>query len=173
MPSDLKPAPPYSPVVPRSFKFFPVHSILTRHSQVEKVNRRIRTMEDFVMPAKYNTPTKGKENWNVEFISLPLLADQKDSFLAWAENATGDVEIFVAQLLGTGYKVSMTLDSVNNCVICTATCREERSPNSGYAMSSRSDTWLEALLMTCFKTLILYPEKEGGWPKNARNDNWG
>lgn len=125
------------------------------------------------MPAKFSKPTKGKNDWSVEFISLPLVTDQKDSFIAWAQEASADIEVFVAQLLGSGYKLSMTLDATNNCVIVTATCKEERSPNNGYAMSSRSDTWLEALLMTVYKTIVLYPEKEGGWPKNTRNDSWG
>lgn len=154
-------------------RFFPVCSPYNVPSQVNSVNKRIHTLEAFVMPSKYNKPSKGNNDWSMEFISLPLLADQKESFIAWSQEASADVEIFVAQLLGTGYKLSMTLDATNNCIIATATCKEERSPNNGYAMSSRSDTWLEALLMTVYKTVVLYPEREGGWPKNTRNDSWG
>lgn len=154
-------------------RFFPLCSAHNVSKQIDRVNHRIATLEVFVMPGKYSKPSKPKNDWSVEFVALPLMADQKDSFIAWAEEASADVEVFVAQLLGTGYKLSMTLDATNNCVIVTATCKEERSPNSGYAMSSRSDTWLEALLMTVYKTIVLYPEKDGGWPKNTRNDSWG
>lgn len=154
-------------------RYFPVCRPYNVSTQIERVKRRIATLEMFTMPAKYNKPAKSKADWSVEFVSLPLMSDQKDSFIAWSQEASADIEIFVSQLLGTGYKLSMTLDATNNCVIVTATCKEDRSPNSGYAMSSRSDTWLEALLMTVYKTIVLYPEKEGGWPKNTRNDSWG
>lgn len=125
------------------------------------------------MPAKYSKPTGKKQDWEVEFISIPLLSDVKEAFEAWASEAQADIEVWIAQLLGMGYKLSLTLDVSNNCVIVTATCKEAKSPNKGYAVSSRSDSWLEALMITIYKTIILYPEKDGGWPKTTRNDNWG
>lgn len=173
MPSDLKPAPPASFPRLRQSKYFPRITSGNKSKAVQQVNARLAIMELFVMPQKYQKKSGKNDNWSVDFVAIPLLADQKDSFIAWAEEASGDVETWVAQLIGTGYKISLTLDSVNNCVICTATCREERSPNNGLAMSSRSADWLEALLLTVYKTLVLYPEKSGGWPKNTRNDSWG
>lgn len=159
----------------RSFrsKFFPRPMIHYTYSDNEKFSNRVALMELFVMPAKYNKPEKAQTFQQVTFVSAPLSRDQADEFKRWFAEAMADVDTWVAQALSEGYKMSLTDDRSNDCVIFTLTCKDERSPNFNHALSSRADNWLEAVMMGIYKTYNLYPAKAGGWPKERSNFSYG
>ena len=125
------------------------------------------------MPAKTSKNAGSFKFGEIQFVNVTLDKSDRESFVAWYENAMADVDTHVADLLSRSYKMSLSDDQSNDCVICTLTCKDDRSPNHNYSMSSRAGNWLEAVMLSVYKTNILYPEKKGGWPKEVQQRGWG
>jgi len=107
----------------------------------------------------------------IEFIDLRLDAAQKEEFLAWKKAAGEDSYDIVTDFVGTGHKLSVTWDDNGNCFIASFTCKDERSANIGKCITSRSDTWFEAIMLGVFKAQVVF--KGAAWLGASRKDSWG
>ena len=105
------------------------------------------------------------------FITRRLTQAEAEHFMNWAEQGMEVLHEEVLGVLSMGVKLSLSWDDYNQSFIATATDRIERSPNKGHALSSRSDSWYEALLMTVYKIVVIAAGKN--WKDIGDRSDWG
>lgn len=128
------------------------------------------------MPIKstgnHKSNSKNPKDWQqYEFVNMSLNEAQKDQFHAWYKDAGSHAYDELDALLPAGYKVSLSHDENNSCVIATLTCKEPTDPNYGYCLTSRGPDMWTALALCVFKTTELCTDYE--WPKDKRQSNFG
>lgn len=123
------------------------------------------------MAGKNNSGSKSNNQFEVQFANLKIDSKHKDSFEEWKESKPEDVALDVASFISNGHKTSISWDNDNHCWIVSATCKEERSPNYNYCLTSRSDDWYEAMCMNVYKHKFI--AKEGKWSDQQEDRNWG
>lgn len=106
-----------------------------------------------------------------EFITMNLLAEHRTALsefsAAYDNNGLGAAE----QLLGIGYKMSITWSDSSMAFIATVIGTENTPKNESKSMSSFSDDLNEALLMSAFKVLVLANGDE--WTSDGGGSRWG
>lgn len=110
--------------------------------------------------------------FNVEFVNLRLTADDKPKFVAWADDNAPDLGTLLDNMVGSGYKMSMNLDSQNDCYIVAVTGTGDARDNKGLCMTSRADDLVEALMMAVYKHVVLCNSGSWGKPED-RSLDWG
>lgn len=110
---------------------------------------------------------------NIEFVTLKLTTADKEKFAEWAK--TGEKKIFA--MLDTlnegGYKLSISPDFNNACVIASLTATDNSTHNNGLCMTSRGETVIEALLVACYKHFVIADEQDWLLVAGKNEDNWG
>ena len=138
---------------------------------IDLLNRLFTNMEIFLMPTKHQNNWKNNGDNPFEFASLRLDDSKKAHFSGWfAENGSAFEDI-IASLVLTGNKMSFSWDEKSSCYIASMTCFNSKSANFQTVMTSRSEDWFEALMMNCYKAIVLC--ENGSWPKNSKDNNWG
>jgi len=124
------------------------------------------------MAHKKGTSVKTNINWqDIQFVDFRLSGDMQLSFEEWHENAGIDVVVELFDLVGMGYKLSVTYDLANNCYIVSLTCRDENSVNFMKCMSGRADEPEQAIAVLVFKHMVVCG---GDWSKAPRSvQNFG
>lgn len=116
--------------------------------------------------------SKNPKDWtDFEFVDITLSSDDKKRFLALTPGEVDELDDVITTLLEGEYKMSLSPDVRNDCVIASFTCKHETDANYGYVLSSRAASWLEALRLNAFKHQYLCVD--GVWPKDKRITNWG
>jgi hypothetical protein len=115
---------------------------------------------------------KKRTKYGVDFVPLRLTMDQKAAFQKWAKDNVADLGDYMVNLVGSGYKLSMNLDTNNDCYIVAITGTEENKLNRGLCITSRSDDLIEAVMMTVYKVVVLYDNGEWETPDDVSQD-WG
>lgn len=110
---------------------------------------------------------------NIEFVTLKLGKADKEKFDAWVKAEGGKIFKYLGELAEGGYKVSISPDFNNSCVIASLTATDNSPRNNGFCMTSRGEDTLEALQIACYKHFVM--ADEGDWLDIAdkSSDNWG
>lgn len=125
--------------------------------------------ENAIMPRK-NSQTD--MSWqNTKFAQITLNNDEKDAFDVWRNVKGFDSALEIGVLISEGWKSSVTWDDSNKCFIVAATCKDERNVNANICVSSRSDDFVEALLLNVYKVKVLFKGK--AIPTERAANNWG
>lgn len=123
----------------------------------------------------YNMAQKKREsnaNWTaIEFVSCTLSAEDKKAFTAWHKQHANDWFSLLTDLVGSGYKFTLSEDATNDCFIASVTCKEERNPNVNKCLSARSNDAAEAMALLMFKHHVL--SDNGIWLFESAANNWG
>jgi hypothetical protein len=106
----------------------------------------------------------------IEFVSIQLTADEKLAFKGWYETNLSESELLLETFIQSGYKTSIVWDTNKDCFIASSTCTNDKSKNYDKCLTSRSNNWLEALMLNLWKTDVL--SKKGVWEATTK-DNWG
>ena len=93
------------------------------------------------------------------FARIDLSDAEKERFAEW-DVQDEDVFVLMADLIGSGYKVSLSFNDKNSTYICALTCRNPKSPNAGYTSSAFANTWYQALRVMLYKHLVVC---DGDW----------
>jgi len=93
----------------------------------------------------------GKSNPQfTEFVNVTLPAECEDDL----EDKLGTSSVvyeMMSGMLSSGYRIGFSYDERTEAVICSLTCRDEDSPNSGKTMTSFAGDWYEALRVSLYK----------------------
>lgn len=118
--------------------------------------------------------SKNPADWQkFDFVEIRLTdADKADFKAKYAK----DAQLFFGELDGlskNGYKVSLSYDTSNNCVIASLTCREASDPNFNFVLTARAgDTW-EALALVLYKHLFMCDDGDWGADEHGSSSQWG
>lgn len=113
-----------------------------------------------------------KMNSSVEFVNVRLTKDDKKKLAAFTEQIAPDLAEHLINFVGSGFKLSINLDSQNDCYIVAATGTQNARVNKGLCMTSRSEDLFEAIYMTLYKHEILCDNDSWGEPV-GNGSNWG
>jgi len=138
---------------------------------VDQLDRLFCSAGRFLMPAKHQKNWGTFANGDFGFASVRLDDSQRAHFEGWLKDNEAGFEEIVASLILTGHKTSFSWDEKSDCFIASLTCLDSKSPNSNTVMTSRAEEWFTALMMNCYKALVLYPD--AAWPKTSNKNNWG
>lgn len=135
-------------------------------------NSYMKSLSEVVMPAKKQQQQNSRPQWDkIEFVNINLSKAEKTQFKAWFSENQPELPRLLSVFISAGYKTSLKWDNENACFIATATCTDEGLENSGKALSSRSDDWIEALALNLFKTDVL--SENGIWEASGKGNSWG
>lgn len=142
-----------------------------RHTDVFYINRLFQQIEDFLMPASSKSNGAKWSSDRYKFASVRLNDAQKAHFEGWLADNAPTFEDTVTSFVLAGHKISFSRDNQNDCYIASLTCNNERSNNFEKVMTSRASTWFDALMMCCYKSIVVC--ENGSWPIEKNENNWG
>lgn len=88
------------------------------------------------------------------FAKVEMSDEDKEKFGEW-ELEDEDVFILMADLLNTGYKLTLSFSEQNNSYNAALTCKDKSSTNSGYTMSAYATAWYQALRVLLYKHTVI------------------
>lgn len=116
--------------------------------------------------------TRSRErSFGVEFINVELTDEQEAAFSDWHAKNFPRMGELCAEFAMSGNKFGVSHDGDNECFIVSATCKDERQDNYNKCYTSRSDDWVEALMLCLFKWDVLFGRDT--WLGKTRRNNWG
>lgn len=129
-------------------------------------------LEEFLMPAKYRKNGSARyEDTGYSFAHINISPELKKQFKAWfSESAEGFEELCAAFLL-SGHKQSVSWNDHDDCYIASLTCNDSQDANYKLILTSRSDNWLEAILLNIFKASVCSAGEP--WPRVGEHNKWG
>lgn len=129
------------------------------------------TWESVVMKNS-NKQNKQAASWNkIEFITRSMDETEAASFKQWVKSVDKEASTMIQDAMLDDYKLSVTWDDNNECFIATLTGKQEQRSNADKALSSRSDDWYEAIMLTLYKHHVLF--NGGKWSGSSQKNNWG
>lgn len=102
------------------------------------------------------------------FAKVELSDSDKEAFGEW-ELIDEDVFVLMADLLNTGYKLTLSYSDQNNSYNAALTCKDIASPNKGYTLSGYATSWYQALRVVLYKHVVV---TGGNW-SNAKQRPMG
>lgn len=111
------------------------------------------------------------QNFGVDFVTIELTAKQEADFEEWVVSATPKLSEYTGELVSSGHKLGVSWDGDNECFIVSVTCKDEAQDNANKCYTSRSDEWVEALLLAIYKWDVI--SKRSTWAGKAKRSNWG
>lgn len=91
-----------------------------------------------------------KKDWGVEFVNIPLRADDKEKLTQFALG-NHDVTDFLLEQVENGYKMSVSFDTRHDAYIVSMTGKTCISENVGKCLTARADTAARAILSLWYK----------------------
>lgn len=104
------------------------------------------------------------QNWT-DFVDIPVTTEDYAAMLEMAQGAD-DVVDEMAGMLEKGYRFSFTYNVQNDATICSLTCKDEESVNSGCTMTAFAGSWYDALQLALYKHRVI---AEGDWRAAAKS----
>lgn len=105
------------------------------------------------------------------FVEMRLDKSARAEFQAYVAASSNELWDDLRGMLQSGYKLSVTYQSNNDCFLASLTCKGDGDPNEGLVLTSRSDDMIDAVLLGVYKTTVLC--KDNTWPRDRQADNWG
>jgi|SRR5215471_17617782 len=134
-------------------------------------NRFLSNLEDTIMSRTNGRNSKNFSPGEFVFVDVRLSKSDQADFLDWCLKDAKDNLQVVAQLIGEGFKTSLSWDVENVCFIASCTCRVENDPRYNHCVTSRSDDWMEAILLNSYKIHKLMTTDD--WLSPRAGNNWG
>jgi len=135
-------------------------------------NSYMINLSEMILPMAKKQAQNNQQQWaKIEFVNINLSKQEKTQFKSWYTEIQAELPRLVAVFIAAGYKQSIKWDNENDCFIATATCVDDSLENSGKALSSRSDDWMEAIALNVFKTDVL--SEKGVWEASGKGNSWG
>lgn len=148
------------------------HDPYLKKTACDLFNSYMHKLSEVVMPQNKKQQQNSQQQWQkVEFVNINLSKSEKTQFKAWYSENQAELPRLLTAFIAAGYKLSIKWDNENACFIATSTCIDESLNNSGKALSSRSDDWLEAIALNLFKTDVL--SEDGTWESSGKGNSWG
>lgn len=110
---------------------------------------------------------------NIEFVTLKLTSQDREKFANWEKDAGKKIWAMLTELNEGGYKMSISPDFNNNCVIASLTATDNSVHNQGLCMTSRAEDTQEALLVMCYKHFVMADGADWLTVAGKNEDNWG
>ena len=124
-----------------------------------------------VLTSEELTVKKNRTLPDYEFINYKLPENLADEFQKWTNANSAKFWTFLGSLTEAGYKLSVSPDLDNACVIATITATKYATNNNGFCLSSRSDDAMEAVWLSLYKHFVVF---DGGtWEAGTVRSNWG
>lgn len=118
--------------------------------------------------------SRDSSDWTkFEFVSVNLTEDEKKKFKSVYSESPQEFFNQLDGLLKNGYKVSLSYDKQNNCVLASMTGKDPLSPNFNYVLTSRAaDAW-ESLALSLFKHFHVCDDEDWGGDTREDGRSWG
>lgn len=123
------------------------------------------------MPKKFGSKQTSGDWPEITFINYRLSAEEKKVWNAWSEKNANTAVDELAIFMSNGHKTSISWDLNNSCWIASSTCKDDKSINHNKCIMSRSQDWLEAMMLNLFKASVVC--KDGDWSDMKSDDTWG
>lgn len=108
------------------------------------------------------------------FINLRLDDDEKTAFHHWRETEGSSTWELLQTVLDDGVKVSITQDAENQCHVVTLTgALVSTDKDHNYAVSSRAETWEEAVALMMYKHFALAQGDYANYKPRTSRMSWG
>jgi hypothetical protein len=82
-----------------------------------------------------------------------------------------DFEDWLSACLDDSFRVTFKVDYNNDAVTCTFTQQDNKHRNSGLIITSRSDNFVEAFWLNCYKVFVLFDGQR--LPTRDETQSWG
>ncbi len=128
------------------------------------------------MPASGNSKSNSKNSadWQkFDFVEIRLDDKEKADF---KKRYAADGQAILAPLDGLlheGYKLSISYDDNNKCLIASLTCKYSLSPNFNYVMTSRASDMWEAMALAAYKHFSCCDNGDWGAETRINSNTWG
>lgn len=119
----------------------------------------------------YDAMRKGTTMAEHLFIRYKLDEDEKTQFEGWAENEAEESINLVAEIVADSNKFSIGFDAQNGQYLATISNSKPGNANRGKSVTSRSPELKQAILVACYKHLVIF--HEGVWDNRSSTDDWG
>lgn len=118
--------------------------------------------------------SKDPQDWQkYDFVEVTLSEEEKVAFKAHYAKDPQSLLGLVEETARGGYKLSLTYDQANECMIATLTCKEPSAVNFGYVMTSRAgDTW-ESIALAMYKHHYACDDEDWGAETRTNGRSWG
>lgn len=107
----------------------------------------------------------------VTFVALSIPPDRREECKTWCMDNAEEIPTLMLTYTTDGYKFSLKWDDENNCFIASFTGAVEGHPNYQKCLSSRAGDWIEAILLSMWKTEFLCVK--GVWDTEVSSFTWG
>ena len=125
--------------------------------------------------AKKNNLRDSQQHWQnngtARYAAINLLESDKPAFFDWTDDVSNDFEVYLETAIKDSYRVTLKFDYHNRCFQCTFTQQDEKHKNAGMVLISRAGSSVEAFLLNCYKTYVLFPDQP--WPEQREVSDWG
>jgi len=105
------------------------------------------------------------------FVDYRLTGKDKDGFEEFFSAKYDVLAEELVQVIANGHRATITWNEKDVCFIASLVCNDERSVNKGCCVSSRSQDWWEALMMSVYKVTKILGDSD--WSKMSAGSNWG
>lgn len=138
---------------------------------VREVNSYFEVLSEMRYAMKGKKTTKPDFQHGFRFVNIRIGKSQRKEVEAWIDECKDDLPRILTPFLDDGYKFSLRRDDENETYIGAMTCVTEGHPNNNACLTSRSNDWVEALMLCLYKTTVLC--ENGVWPHEEKFDDWG
>lgn len=132
-----------------------------------------RVLERAHKMANRNTKVqkKGSNYGGYSFVECTLGTSDREAFTNWATNVEKNWTETLVDLFADGYKISVRWVDANNCYMAMLQATDPDEINGGLMLTSRSDVWVEAVLLCAYKHIVMF--KSGHWVSEKGASAWG
>jgi len=106
-----------------------------------------------------------------EFVDMRLETSEKAEFKAYLATSGNELWDDLYTLVQAGYKLSVSYMPESDCFIASLTCKSNGDVNENRVLTSRSDDFVEAVMLNVYKTTVVC--KDRAWPTTKTANNWG
>lgn len=136
---------------------------------ISEANKKIRLVEDIIMPKNKNKTTQAYGD--IKFCAITLDTEGKDVARKWLAAHEKDWDTLAVAIVQSGWKTSFSWDDYNDCFIASCTQRDDGVANYNVCVTSRSENMFEALMLNIYKITVMFKEK--AIPTEKEKQNWG
>jgi len=166
--------PQWSVPLAELIRYFNCHSLVNPVTTAyfhQTTTHLLLTLENMMPKKSVRRSLEKKTNVPFIFVDLRLSQSERGEFEIWASEHESELATLIEETVQNGYKLSVSYDLNNDCMIASCTCVDDVDGNYNACVTSRHEEALQALLMTFYKVYILLAGKS--WRDNEVKSNWG
>lgn len=111
------------------------------------------------------------EKETLNFIDYKLSQDEIDASREWLDPTEPEFLTAVNEVVADGYRITLTEDTKNRCIVVTLIGRAKDNINHDRAMATRHSDVTTALKMALYKHLVVY--NAGTWGDTTAESMYG